>query len=263
MHSSIESAHFWHFFMGELLPFVDWLSERTCLPTSVTLYRKDARLPFASMYREIGESLGLSIDLVNVMTLDETERPKRDRACDYLETRLQHKWQHCRDETLWENLRSRIPNAIHGTPWQLEIPKCSAVFPPAFGASADGSPVATCENMYKFKRGNRIRCKDDLVQRKAWTQRFATVREWLLRWAGAKQERGRDRRAVGKLEVVVQTRKTEAAMVNYYKALQNKFKGHKSGSANYGSAKRNVTNLHDVAAELGCDARLNVRVASP
>ena len=261
LRSSTQSSHFWHWYMGELLPFVDWLSERPCLPRTVTIYRKDIRTPFASIYREIGESLGLAIYLVDEVKY-ETQRRKRNRTCRQLEnanSHFQHIWQHCQTKTLWDNLRSWIPDAIFGAPWQLEIPECSNVFPPAFGARADGAPAATCENMYMFDHGHRIRCKDNLAERKEWTRRFLTVREWLLRWAGAKQGAGRGHRTTGKVEVLVQTRKTDAPMVKYFAA----HKGYRSGSIVYGAAKRNVTNLHDVAAELERDARLNVQVASP
>ena len=30
--STVTSRHFFHFFMGEMLPFVEWLAEQPCLP---------------------------------------------------------------------------------------------------------------------------------------------------------------------------------------------------------------------------------------
>ena len=89
--------------------------------------------------------------------------------------------------------------------------------------------------------------------------RLATVREWLLRWAGVTEPDRRRREEREQYLAVIQVRTVDPKMASFYKST----KGGKSGSQDYGAAKRNVTNLGDVARKLARDKRLTVTLEIP
>ena len=222
----------------------DWLTTALFLAQSVKLHTNQGENGlFRTMYDEIAQSLGFAIKLDSfvVHNIGPTGCPQLDNSF------FQNKRHDCRVP----------PQAEEGgpEPWH-QVADCGKVYLPMMSGAKRRGQHVTCQSFYQERPvSGRARCEqaDDGI-RDEWMRRFAVVREWLLRWANVPSERDFGFRRV----VMVQVRTADPSAVAYF--VDHKQKG---GTRLYGSHKRNVTNLSEVAERLRRDRRLAVRVAAP
>ena len=201
---------------------------------------------FRAMYDEIAQTLGFAIQLDSfvVHSVGPTGCPQLDNNF------FQDKRHDCRAP----------PQAEEGgpEPWH-KVADCGKVYLPMMAGAKRRGEHVTCASFYQERPvSGRVRCEQaDDGLRGEWMRRFAVVREWLLRWATAPPD-GVVSETTRRRVVMIQVRTADPSAVAYF--VDHKQKG---GTRLYGSHKRNVTNLSEVAERLQRDRRLIVRVASP